>query len=50
MRCYHSSGLYSNHTFVIPSLDMVVVRLGTDGWREHGGSTTTFLKPIVAAA
>jgi hypothetical protein len=46
---YRSSGLYSNHTFVFPSLDMVVVRVGTDGWDQHGGSTSTFLQPIVAA-
>ena len=49
VRCYHSWGLYNNHTFVFPVLDMVVVRLGTDGWSEHGGSNSTFLKPIVAA-
>jgi hypothetical protein len=47
---YRSSGLYNNHTFVFPGLDMVVVRVGTDGWDQHGGSTSTFLQPIVAAA
>ena len=47
---YRSSGLYNNHTFVFPGLDMVVVRVGTDGWADHGGSTNTFLQPIVAAA
>src|SRR4051794_3405562 len=46
---YRSSGLYNNHTFVFPSLNMVVVRVGTDGWDQHGGSTNTFLQPIVAA-
>src|SRR4051794_26220366 len=46
---YRSSGLYSNHTFVFPSLDMVVVRVGEDGWDQHGGSTNAFLQPIVAA-
>jgi hypothetical protein len=46
---YRSSGLYSNHTFVFPGLDMVVVRVGTDGWDQHGGSTNAFLQPIVAA-
>jgi CubicO group peptidase (beta-lactamase class C family) len=46
---YRSSGLYNNHTFVFPSLNMVVVRVGTDGWDQHGGSTNTFLEPIVAA-
>jgi hypothetical protein len=29
---------------------MVVVRVGEDGWDQHGGSTSTFLQPIVAAA
>ena len=47
---YRSSGLYNNHTFVFPSLNMVVVRVGADGWDEHGGATNTFLQPIVAAA
>jgi CubicO group peptidase (beta-lactamase class C family) len=46
---YRSSGLYNNHTFVFPSLNMVVVRVGTDGWDQHGGSTNAFLQPIVAA-
>jgi CubicO group peptidase (beta-lactamase class C family) len=44
---YRASGLYNNHTFVIPSLGMVVVRVGTDGWDQHGGSTNSFLQPIV---
>jgi hypothetical protein len=47
---YRSSGLYNNHTFVFPSLNMVVVRVGTDGWSQHGGSTSTFLRPIMEAA
>ena len=47
---YRSSGLHNNHTFVFPTLNMVVVRVGTDGWADHGGSTNTFLQPIVAAA
>ena len=46
---YRSTGLYSNHTIVMPSLNMVVVRIGTDGWDQHGGSTSTFLRPIVDA-
>lgn len=46
---FRSSGLYNNHTFVFPSLNMVVVRVGTDGWDQHGGSTNTFLQPIVGA-
>ena len=46
---FRSSGLYNNHTFVFPSLDMVVVRVGADGWDQHGGSTNTFLQPIVTA-
>ena len=47
--CYYSAGLYANHTFVFPTLNMVAVRVGTDGWDQHGGSTNTFLQPIVAA-
>ena len=46
---FRSSGLYNNHTFVFPSLNMVVVRVGADGWDQHGGSTNTFLQPIVTA-
>jgi hypothetical protein len=28
---------------------MVVVRIGTNGWRNHGGVLASFLKPIVGA-
>jgi hypothetical protein len=28
---------------------MVVVRVGEDGWDQHGGATNAFLQPIVAA-
>lgn len=48
--CYYSAGLYANHTFVFPSLNMVVVRVGTSGWDQYGSATNTFLQPIVAAA
>ena len=46
---YHSLGKNDNLTIVIPSLDMVVVRISTDGWRNHGGVLASFLKPIVDA-
>lgn len=43
---YRMSGINNNHVFVIPSLSIIVVRLGTDGWDNHGGSKADFLRPI----
>jgi CubicO group peptidase (beta-lactamase class C family) len=46
---YHSLGKNDNLTIVVPSLDLVAVRVGRDGWRNHGGKLDPFLKPIVDA-
>ena len=46
---YYSYGKNNNHTFVIPSLDIVAVRVGIDGWSNHGGKHVSFIKPIVDA-
>jgi CubicO group peptidase (beta-lactamase class C family) len=47
---FYSYGKHNNHVFVIPSLDLVAVRLGTSGWSEQGGSHASFLRPLVQAA
>ena len=31
-------------------LDMIVVRVGNEGWTEDGGKLVSFLQPIVDAA
>jgi len=41
--------LNNNHTFVLPSHGVVVVRLGTDGWSNDGYDHAKFLEPIVDA-
>jgi CubicO group peptidase (beta-lactamase class C family) len=46
---FYSLGLNDNLTIVIPSLRLVIVRLGTDGWRNHGLKLPSFLQPIVDA-
>lgn len=46
---FWATGLNNNHVFVLPSQDVVAVRLGTDGWTNHGGNHGQFLKPIVDA-
>ena len=46
---YYSSGKNNNHTFVIPSLGIVAVRVGSDGWSNHGLKHVSFIKPIVDA-
>jgi len=46
---FWASGLNDNHVFVLPSQDLVVVRLGTDGWSNHGHNHASFLKPIFDA-
>ena len=47
---YWSTGKNNNHTLVVPSLDLVAVRVGTDGWSNHGGKHSQFFKPICDAA
>ena len=47
---FYSAGKNANHTIVIPSLDMIVVRVGNEGWTEDGGKLVSFLQPIVDAA
>ncbi len=47
---YWSTGKNNNHTLVVPSLDLVAVRVGTDGWSNHGGQHSQFFKPICDAA
>ena len=44
-----ANGLNNNHVFVVPRLDLVAVRLGTDGWTNHGGNHAQFLEPITDA-
>ena len=44
-----ANGLNNNHVFVVPSLDLAAVRLGTDGWTNHGGNHAQFLEPITDA-
>ena len=46
---YWSTGKNNNHTLVVPSLDLVAVRVGTDGWSNHGGNHAQFFKPICDA-
>ena len=46
---FYAFGKNANAVIVIPSLDMVVVRIGNDGWTNHGGSTGEFLQPLVDA-
>ena len=46
---YWSTGKNNNHTLVVPSLDLVAVRIGTDGWSNHGGNHAQFFKPICDA-
>ena len=46
---FYSYGKHNNHVFVIPSLDLVVVRVGTDGWSSRGGTHAAFLRPVVQA-
>ena len=47
---YWSTGKNNNHTLVVPSLDLVAVRVGTDGWSNYGGNHAQFFKPICDAA
>jgi CubicO group peptidase (beta-lactamase class C family) len=47
---YWSTGKNNNHTLVVPSLGLVAVRVGTDGWSNHGGQHWQFFKPICDAA
>jgi hypothetical protein len=42
-----ATGLNNNHVFVVPSLDLVAVRLGTDGWTHHDSNRAQVLKPVV---
>ena len=46
---FWASGLNNNHVFVLPSQDVVAVRLGTDGWTNHGFNHSFFLKPVYNA-
>ena len=46
---YWSTGKNNNHTLVVPSLDLIAVRIGTDGWSNHGGNHAQFFKPICEA-
>ena len=46
---YWSTGKNNNHTLVVPSLDLVAIRIGTDGWSNHGGTHGQFFKPICEA-
>ena len=46
---YWSTGKNNNHTLVVPSLDLVAVRVGNDGWSNHGGNHAQFFKPICDA-
>jgi hypothetical protein len=48
---YMSRGHNQNHSYVIPSLDLVVVRQGSDNRREVDGQpfSTTLIRKIVAA-
>ena len=46
---FFATGLNNNHVFVVPSLDLVAVRLGIDGWSNHGGNHAQFLKPVTDA-
>jgi hypothetical protein len=41
--------LNSNHTLVLPSQGVVVVRLGTDGWSNYGYDHAKFLESSVDA-
>lgn len=47
---FYSVGKNANHTIVIPSLDLIVVRVGHDGWTNYGDKLVSFLQPIVDAA
>jgi CubicO group peptidase (beta-lactamase class C family) len=42
-------GLHNNHAFVVPGLDLVVVRLGTTGFGDDWGSVNRLLGGFVAA-
>jgi hypothetical protein len=44
-----SWGLNNNHTLVLPSQGVVVVRLGTDGWSNYGYDHAKFLESSVDA-
>jgi CubicO group peptidase (beta-lactamase class C family) len=46
---YWSTGKNNNHTLVVPSLNLVAVRIGIDGWSNHGGNHAQFFKPICDA-
>lgn len=46
---YWSTGKNNNHTLVVPSLDLIAVRVGNDGWSNHGGNHAQFFKPICDA-
>jgi CubicO group peptidase (beta-lactamase class C family) len=49
---FMSRGHNLNHSYVIPSLDLVVARLGNDNRRQPGGSVpfqTALIQQIVAA-
>jgi CubicO group peptidase (beta-lactamase class C family) len=47
---FYTVGKNANHTIVIPSLGLVVVRIGQDGWTNYGGKLASFLQPIVDSA
>ena len=47
---FYAMGKNANHVIVIPSFGLVVVRVGHDGWTNHGRKLASFLQPIVDAA
>ena len=46
---FYSFGLYNNHVFIVPSLELVVVRIGDMGWGDTFASINTLLGKFVQA-
>jgi hypothetical protein len=42
----YAMGKNTHHIIVIPSLGLVIVRVGHDGWTNHGGKLASFLQPM----